>query len=111
MHSTVSLPSMSGKIEWRGMESFPTQRSSEPSGLCTVLLLYTAGLSLGTSSSLPTSVVPVETRCVVVSSLYCFLASGEMERSSRWVMETGTSPPQLQMTDRDYFLVLDIKFI
>jgi hypothetical protein len=82
MHSTMSLPSTSGKIEQRGMELQPTQRSSEPSGSCTVHLLYTARLSSGTSSSLPTSVVLVETCCVVVSSLYCFCASGEMGSSS-----------------------------
>jgi hypothetical protein len=51
-------------------------------GLCTVQPLYTAGLSSGTSSSLPTSVVPADTRRVMVSSLYCFHASGEMESSS-----------------------------
>jgi hypothetical protein len=48
---------------------------------CTVLLLYTARLSLGASSSLLTFVVLAETCRVVVSSLYCFHASGEMERS------------------------------
>jgi hypothetical protein len=91
MHSTISLPSMSGKIERRGMESCPTRRSSELSGSCMVQPLYTTSLSLGTSSSLPTLVVPAETHRIVVSSLYCFRASGEMARSLHWVMETGMS--------------------
>jgi hypothetical protein len=82
MHSTVSFPLTSGKIEQRGMESRPTRRSSVPSGSCIAHPLYTAGLSSETSSSLPTSVVPADTHRVVVSSLYCFCASGEMDRSS-----------------------------
>jgi hypothetical protein len=82
IHSTVSFPSTSGKIEQRGMESRPTRRLPVLSGSCIVHPLYTAGLSSGTSSSLPTSVVPADTHCVVVSSLYCFCTSGEMDSSS-----------------------------
>jgi hypothetical protein len=78
MHSTIILPSKSRKIEQRGMESHPTQRSSVLSGLCTMHFLYTTDLLLGTSSSLPTSIVLAETCHVMVSSLYCFRASSEM---------------------------------
>jgi hypothetical protein len=95
MHSTISFPSMSGKIEWRGMESQPTQRSSVLSGSCIVHPLYTAGLLSETSSSLLTSIVPADICCIVVSSLYCFCASGEIESSSHWVMEMGTLRAQL----------------
>jgi hypothetical protein len=95
IHSTISFPSTSGKIEQRGMEWWPTQRSSVPLGSCIAHPLYTVGLSSGTSSSLPTSVVPADTRRVVVNSLYCFHASGEIDNSSCWVMETGTSRARL----------------
>jgi hypothetical protein len=53
-----------------------------PSGSCTIQPLYTAGLLSRTSSNLLTSIVPVDTCRIVVSSLYCFCASGEMESSS-----------------------------
>jgi hypothetical protein len=82
MHSTMSFPSMSRKIERRGMELQPTQRSSVLSGSCIVHLLYTVGLSSGTSSNLLTSIVLADTHHVMVSSLYCFHASGKIESSS-----------------------------
>jgi hypothetical protein len=65
MHSTMNLPSTSRKIDQRGMELWPTLRLLELSGLCTVYPLYTAILSFRTSSSLLTSVVLVETHCVI----------------------------------------------
>jgi hypothetical protein len=77
MHSTVSFPSTSGKIEQGGMESQLTQRLLVPLGLCIIHLLYTARLSSGTSSNLLTSVVLADTRCIVVSSLYCFCRHGK----------------------------------
>jgi hypothetical protein len=49
MHSTVSLPSTSRKIEQRRMESRSTRRSSMPSGSWIVHPLYTVGLLSGTS--------------------------------------------------------------
>jgi hypothetical protein len=78
----MSLPSMSEKIKQRGMELWPTWGSLEPLGSCTVHPLYTAGPSSVTSSGLPTSAVPVETHCIMVSSWYCFHASSKMESSS-----------------------------
>jgi hypothetical protein len=74
-----------------GDGSWPTWSSLEPSGLYTMHPLYTARLLLETSSSLLTSVVPAEACHVIVISVYCFCTSGEMESSSHWVMETGTS--------------------